>query len=346
MTMRMLRFDELAPRVSAFPWGLYQAEHLAPTRADRERDGFYVGMLKDDLQKQRYAYEVSLLPHGVEWSRASEVIFALLNDFNQTGYDRDPAALVFDFADSLLEESVAGEEMFLELHALPDENKRAKSSRRFRRMGDPDGPGEALPSLGLIPGWSTTRNRLDVSQVSTEAGRLAVVIPRSRIHRHGLRKTNKTKWKQTIRDLRQVDSVKVIGAGLDRLSWKGYAFSEVVATQNLAVAASTAPVGWDARGMFSEAVTSPYMAFRRLRFVRFWVEVVEDAVVFLNEFTSSNSLYGDDAFTFMLSGLPSPQELTEAMRAMRSGSLTVERAHSTYLFPKYAKRRSDSPGGE
>lgn len=344
--MRMLRFDELAPRVSAFPWGLYQAEHLAPTRADPERDGFYVGMLKDDLQKQRYAYEVSLLPHGVEWSRASEVIFALLNDFNHTGFDRDPAALVFDFADSLLEESVAGEEMLLELHALPDENNSAKSSRRFGRMGDPDGQGEALPSLGFIPGWSTTRNRLDVSQVSTEAGRLAVVIPRPRIHRHGLRKTNKTTWKQTIRDLRQVDSVKVVGAGLDRLSWKGYAFSEVVATQNLAVAASTAPVGWDARGTFSEAVTSPYMAFRRLRFVRFWVEVVEDAVAFLNEFTSSNSLYGDDAFTFMLSGLPSPQELTEAMRAMRSGSLTVEKAHSTYLFPKYAKRRSDSSGGE
>ena len=67
---------------------------------------------------------------------------------------------------------------------------------------------------------------------------------------------------------------------------------------------------------------------------------------FWKPFTSSNSLYGDDAFTFMLSGLPSPQELTEAMRAMRSGSLTVEKAHSTYLFPKYAKRRSDSPGGE
>ena len=338
--MRMLRFDELAPRLSALPWGLYQAEHLAPTRADLDHDGFYVGMLKDDLQKQRYAYEVTLVSEGVEWGRAREVVLALLNDFNQSSYGHDPAALIFDFADSLLEESVAGEEMLLELHSLPDEKESATSSHPRRRIGDNTGQGEALPSLGIIPGWSTTRNRLDVSQVAIEPGRPPVQIPRARIHRLGLRTTNRTRWKQTIRDLRQVDSVKVIGADLDRLSWEGYAFSEVVATQNLAVASSTAPVGWDARGTFSEVVTSPYMAFRRLRFVRFWVEVVEDAVAFLNEFTSSNSLYGEDALTFKLSGLPSPQELTQAMEAMRTGSLTVEKAHSTYLFPKYARRNS------
>jgi len=137
----------------------------------------------------------------------------------------------------------------------------------------------------------------------------------------------------------------VIGADLDRLSWPGYVFSEQVAIQNLAVAATTAPIGWDARGTFSESVTSPYLAFRRLRFVRFWVEAVEDSVAFLNQFTNSESLYGAGAFTFFLSGLPSPQDLTEAMGAIRSGSLTVEEAHSTFFFPKYAKRRSESPDG-
>src|SRR5690606_5681132 len=123
------------------------------------------------------------------------------------------------------------------------------------------------PSLGLVPRWSVTENRSDLSQVATEIGQPAVAISRSRIQRIGLRKENKSRWTQTIRELGQVDAVKVIGADLGRLSWPGYAFSEHVAIQNLAVAATTVPIGWDARGMFSESVTSPYLAFRRLRFV-------------------------------------------------------------------------------
>ena len=59
------------PRLSAHPWSLYQAEHLARRRSSFERGGFYTGMLKDDLRKQRYAYEISLVPLGAEWSRAS-----------------------------------------------------------------------------------------------------------------------------------------------------------------------------------------------------------------------------------------------------------------------------------
>ena len=41
------------PRLSAHPWSLYQAEHLARRRSSFERGGFYTGMLKDDLRKQR-----------------------------------------------------------------------------------------------------------------------------------------------------------------------------------------------------------------------------------------------------------------------------------------------------
>ena len=106
------------PRLSAHPWSLYQAEHLARRRSSFERGGFYTGMLKDDLRKQRYAYEISLVPLGAEWSRASEVMFALLNDFNHTGYDRDPAAILCDFVDGLLEESTGGKDLLLELHSL------------------------------------------------------------------------------------------------------------------------------------------------------------------------------------------------------------------------------------
>lgn len=335
--MRVPRFDELAPRLSASPWELYGAEHLAPMRTDLSHDGFYVGMLKDDLRKQRYAFKVILAAEGVESGRAREVVLALLNDFNQSTYGQDPAALVFDFADSLLEESVTGAEILLELHSLPDEEERSRSFHPHGPIGDDTGLSKALPSLGLIPGWSTARHRRGVAQVAIEPGRPPVQIPRSHVQRLGLRTTNRTRWKRTIRDLRQVDRAMPMGADLDRLSWVGYSFSEVIATRSLAVASTTAPVGWDARGTFSEMVTSPYMTFRRLRFVRFWVEVIEDALAFLNEFTGSESLYGKDAFTFTLSGLPSPQGLTLAMESMRTGSLTVDEAHSTYLFPKHAR---------
>lgn len=334
----MLSGESPEPRLSAHPWSLYQAEHLARRRSSVERGGFYTGMLKDDLRKQRYAYEISLVPVGAEWSRASEVIFALLNDFNHTGYDRDPAAILCDFVDGLLEESAGGEDLLLELHSLPHEVNRAKS-RRFGRPEPSEGQSESLPTLGLIPNWSVRQIRSSLSQVSPDAGQPPVIIPGSRVHRLRLRSPNLGHWTQAVGELRQVDATKVIGADVDRLSWEGYSFSKVVETQNLAVAATTAPIGWDGRGTFSELVTSPYLAFRRLRFVRFWAEAVQDSVAFLNQFTSNESLYSSDAFTFSLSGLPAPRDLTDAMRDIRSGSLTVEQAHNRYFFPKHATRR-------
>ena len=340
----MTSVDELSARVSALPWLLYQSEHLTETRADIERDGFYVGMLKDDVQKQRYAYEVSLVPQGTDWGGASEALFALLNDFNHLGYDRDPAALVCAFADALLVELVDANDVLLELYSLPDEYNRAKSSRRFGSPSVDERTLEGRPSLGLIPRWSALKSRSDVVQVATETDRPPTVIPRRCIQRAGVRVPNRSIWKKSIKELRQIDGVKMIGADMERLSWKGYAFAEQAATQQLAVATATAPLGWDARGTFNEAVTSPYLMYRRLRFVRFWVEVVGDAVAFLNTFTGNASLYGDRTFTFSLSGLPTPLDLTNAMHAVRNGSLTVEAAHSTYLFPKYAKRRSESEG--
>lgn len=333
------------PRLSAHPWSLYQAEHLARRQSSFERGGFYTGMLKDDLRKQRYAYEISLVPVGVEWSRASEVMFALLNDFNQKGYDRDPVAILCDFVDALLEESTGGKDLLLELHALPGQENRSKSGR-FGRPEPSEGQNESLPTLGFIPNWSVRQMRSGLSQVSPDAGQPAVIIPRSRVHRLRLRSPNLGHWARAVRELRQIDATKVIGSDFDRLSWEGYSFSKVVETQNLAVAVTTAPIGWDGRGTFSESVTSPYMAFRRLRFVRFWAEAVQDSVAFLNQFTSNESIYGSDTFTFSLSGVPTPQDLTVAMRDIRSGSLTVEQTHNTYLFPKYAKRRSASPDAD
>jgi|GEM_PF-2352027 len=338
----MLSSESPQPRLSAYPWDLYRAEHLARRRSDFERDGFYTRLLKEDLRTQRYAFEISLVPLGAELPRASKVLFDLLNDFSHGGYARDPAAVCCDFAGALLEESAGGADLILELHTLSDLENRTKS-RGFARPDAPEDEHGSLPTLGFIPNWSVRKMLSGLSQESPVAGQPAVIIPGSRIHRLHLRSPNRGHWAHAVRDLRRVDATNAFGADVDRLSWEGYSLPKVAETRNLAVAATTAPIGWDARGTFSELVTSPYMTFRRLRFVKFWVEAVQDSVAFLSQLTSNESLYGSDAFTFSLSGVPAPQDLAAAMHAIRSGSLTVEKAHNTYLFPKHSKRQSDPP---
>lgn len=327
------------PRLSSHPWSLYQAEHLSRLAARRTREGFYGHMLSDDLRKQRYAYEISFAPDGLDWSRASELMFALLNDFNHTGYDRDPASLVCDLVVGLLQESSGGKALLLELHSLPSDRNRAK--RRARRQAVTDEVGKSLPSLGLIPNWSVRETRAGFSQVSPIDGQRTITIPRARVHRLELRRHDRNSWARSVKGLRVVDATKLIDAGVDRLSWEGYSFSEVVAAQNLAVAASTAGIGWDGRGTFAEMVTSPYMTFRRLRFTKFWIEALQESIVFLNQFTASESLYGQDAFSFSLTGLPTAADLAQAMDNIRNGTLTVDEAHNSYLFPKYSKRKSN-----
>lgn len=335
--------EVLTQRVSAYPSTLYYSDRLSAKRAKLGRDGFYVGMLKEDIRNQRYAYEVSLEVQGADVEVASEALFALLNDFNDRGADRDPIDPLFSFVDLLLEESVDGKGILLELHLLPDEHNAAKQCRRpFQRAGVVgDQQGTSMPSLGYLPRWSVIRGlrggRGGILQVATSESAGPVAIPRACIHPARVRHANRSKWRKTIKELRQVDEVKVFG-GTDRLAWNGYTLSELVETQNLAVASTTAPIGWDARGTFDQSVTSPYLAFRRLRFASFWAEVVEDTISFLNQFTSDKSLYGESAFAFSLSGIPSPGDFVAAMQDLRDGSLTVEAAHHAYLSPKSSRR--------
>ena len=86
--------------------------------------------------------------------------------------------------------------------------------------------------------------------------------------------------------------------------------------------------------------TSPYMTFRRLRFTKFWVDALQESIIFLNRFTTSESLFGQEAFSFSLAGLPAAADLGRAMDNIRDGALTVDEAQSTYLFPKYSKPTS------
>lgn len=320
---------ELSERASASWRSLHRANHLSEIRAGLERDGFYVGMLVDDLQNQHYAHKVSLVPNGVSADIATDALLSLLDDFHP-GYGDDPVALVSSFANHLLRESTDGTGMLLELHGLSDKYVMTRSSRRRSRQGGHRSLDALIPSLGYIPSWTIVGSRTDLKQLAIERDMRRIVIPRTRVQKIKMRATNEANWQKTIKQLRKVDKVK----GADSLRkhwWRGYDFPEQVRTQSLAVAATTAPIGWDARGTFNESFTSPYSTYRQLRFVQFWVELLEDSVAFLNGFTGRESLYGEAAFTFTLEGLPSSLELTNAMEDIRSGSLSVDEARKTYL---------------
>lgn len=329
------------PRLSSNPWSLYQAEHLVGLASRGTSEGFYDRMLRDDLSNKRFAFEISFVPDRLEGARASELLFALLNDFNRSGYDRDPASIVCDLVVELLEESSDGKALLVELYSLPSEHNRVK--RRARRQETTDEGGESLPSLGLIPNWSAKKTRTGFIQVSPADEQQTITIPKSRVHSLQLPRQSRISWTRAVKGLQLVDTAKPLLSGVDRLSWDGFSFPDVVATQNLAVACSTAEIGWDGRGTFAESVTSPYMTFRRLRFTKFWIEALQEAVAFLNEFTTSESLYGENAFFFSLTGLPTAADLNLAMHNIRSGKLTIDEAHNSYLYPKLSTRKSPSP---
>jgi hypothetical protein len=263
-------------------------------------------------------------------------MLALLTEFDLSGYSRDPATLIFDLAGQLLQESSDGKPLLLEVHSIaPDQTHSGRIVRRQTPVLDAD---VKLPSLGLIPNWSVKKTRAGYSQVSPVDQHRTVLIPRARVLSLDLSKENRESWMRAVHGLRRVDATKVLGVGTERFSWKGYSFSEVVAAQNMAIATTTAGVGWDGRGTFADIATSPYMTFRRLRFTKFWVEVAQRSVDFLNQLTSSESIYGQYAFSFSLTGLPTAAELADAIVNIRNGTLTVDRAHDLFLFPKYSKR--------
>lgn len=322
------------PRLSSDPWRLYQAEHLSLGGQRGTREGFYGQMLVDDLGKLRYAYEISFVPSGLDPSRAPEQMYALLSDFDHTGYRSDPAALVCDFVNELLKETADGGALLLELYWLRNSENAGRRNMRRHKVEEPDGAPEFSPSLGLIPGWAVKDSRPGYSQVLS-LEQQTIRIPRKRVQRMELSRRNRSAWRQSLRRLRLVDANKLLDEGVERFSWEGYSFSEVVEAQNMAVAASTAAIGWDGRGVFADAVTSPYMTFRRLRFTKFWVSVLEEAVNFLNQFTTSEALYGQEAFSFSLGGLPTTAELAQAMDGVRNGTMTVDKARDSFLFPKY-----------
>lgn len=329
----------LAKRASAVPWLLHQAESLTEIRATVGPEGFYVGMLKDDLSKLRYAYELSLVPEGRDFSEADDTLSKLLIDFRNTGYGRDPVTRISDFTDVLLDQCTEGNELLLELYALSDDEVASVRSRKASQASDTG----SRASLGYIPRWSVLRSRSDVAQLATEADAPAIVIDSQRIRRVRLPDSVWRKWRQTVRDLRQVDRVwRAQGESLDRLYWRGYDFSENQRALERAVAAATAPIGWDARGLIADSFTSPYLTYRRLRFVQFWVEAMESAVAVLNEYTSSPAIQGDEAFTFSIAGLPSGQEIGTAMEDLRAGVLSVDEANDRFLFPRFAARRAQS----
>ncbi|GAC1532130.1 MAG: hypothetical protein NVS3B1_25630 [Marmoricola sp.] len=328
-------------RISAHPWSLYQADHLAELRAKSQRSGMFSWWLRDDLSNKRFGYDVNFVPTGASFDACATALFELLDDFNQHDYDRNPTDVIFALVDRVLDDSADAGELFFELfQRTAPQRRRARS----RRQAAPQGAVEEqlVPALGYIPPWSITSRRRGALQVAPVLGAANILIPSSRLRRLVLSSDNLSAWRHSTNALRKVDQRKVLGdrAGLERLGWEGYAFKEHAEAENLAVAHATARIGWDGRGTFSNNVTPHHLAYRQLVFTAFWISVVDEVVAFLNRITADPKIFGDEVFTFELSGLPSVDQLHEAMKAVRDGSGRLTDLSDVLLHPKFARRSS------
>lgn len=334
--MTSLGVASLSARACAFPFALYQAEQLAFSRRDASHIGFYEGMLREDLRSLHHGYRVSLVIEAKDVEDASRALAVLLTDFQHLGYRADPLGSVFAFVERLLEESSERNCMTLELFKADSEDVAAATHPGRLPSRRSDATLVDLPSLGYMPGWSISRRFRGVRQLSVVAGGSPSRIPSGRIVRHEMSRNAASMWRRTIRDLRAVDGNRLLARGIDHLSWLGYDSAAEIEAERLSAAAAAAPIGWNARELFREMISTPYSTYRRLRFNRFWIEVVRGAVDFLNGLTSSNELYGASSFTFRLDGLPEPEALQDAMQAIRAGSLSCGQARDDLLVPSYS----------
>lgn len=334
----MSEHDHDGARISAHPWALYQADHLGKLRAKDHTAGLFSWWLREDLSNKHFAYEVTFVPSGVSFDTGADVLFALLDDFNQHEYDRDPTDVVFSFLDRVLEDSAEVGEVLVELHQ-PSPGRERRPSRRNPELGVGV---RSLPALGYIPPWSLINRRRGALQFAPTEGAPAVFVPETQLRHLELSSSTLSAWQQATRALRQIDRRKVLGdgAGMRRLGWEGYVFKEHAEAENLAVAQATAGIGWDARGTFGSHVTPHHNAYRQLVFTAFWRAVIDDVVAFLNGFTTDVRLYGDRAFSFELVGLPSDGQLKDAMKSVRAGTMRLTDINNALLSPRFAGRRS------
>lgn len=309
----------LGPKRSHPLWKLAQSSY-PPRRAATNY------MLYQDLTKAQFAYRPQIVS---DHPSAEQALVEMLQDFsgigesNINGWRADRS--VMTVIDHVAHEHLAFGKCLIEVHTADTADEKDHSAA---------GSGQHGPvRLSALSGHHTRirfgriRQRVPDSLVSESLKDATLLRP--------------TLANGLARDLQTVSRLYAIAEksrpGARNLTAserpQEYDFALHTRRQHEALAIVTSSIGWDGRHLFLGRSTSSHQVWRELKFRRVWVEIATATIDALNEVTS-NPGYLYEPFIFNLSGVPTCDELTAGMDALRSGAESVDAVTRRLLLPR------------
>lgn len=324
-------------RVSTDPDVLYQADNLEAIHTRRPQHGFNARMLSDDLAHKHYAYETRIEFDGIGHSEGSQLLGELLNDVGHNDWWPDVGHYVWDLVQVVCDEMLQYGRCVFEVYLADKSIESTKRSRRHPQSSpEPKGRADRVGRLGWVPGWSIRDRPWGASQAQSVGEAVEWVrLPKDRLVTLKMPDHLNRRMRRTYRELRTVDRYHLTGIDLVAAEHRfGYDFSFHQRVSEETLARCTADIGWDGRGLFDQRATSAHLTYRRLRFLRTWLAIVNASIAMLNRVTVDPRFFADKGFTLELKGLPTVAAVNTAIDDLLSGRTTVDPVWQELLFPK------------
>lgn len=307
----------LTRRHSKPAWTLYQNPGLTE-RAQRFTERMNSRMLLEDLGNRHYAYNPTLQFESEDPAAAEEFLCHLLIENSHTGRDR--ADLLFwDFFEAveydLFHVGRCTAELFLE-HEGPDQDSETEH-----------------PRLAVLPQWTLKHRRRRVWQLDPTRGIRWRSLQGATLIEIKLGRPQTNDLQRTRRRLAALDQPPVDRTTLLTSGTRAYEFALHQRKLDEMSARATSAIGWDGRGLYMKRATDSLRVYRELRFTRTWLDMVAVALTALDgACRSSGSRYAPRAIK--LQGIPTADDLDDAMRAVTQGSESLDAIKSRLLYPR------------
>ncbi|MFD7846111.1 hypothetical protein ACFV4K_24600 [Nocardia sp. NPDC059764] len=262
-------------------------------------------MLLDDFDHQQYPFEIGLEFGEHDPDHGAAIVASLLDELGF--HSEDPARL------------------FAQLVATVGHDHLMYGRSIFELYIDDQDP---MPGarLGVLPGWSLQRRAWGTFQNAPTAGKqvrrkipadvlVAFELPvplRRDLHRT---------WQQLIALRPSHATLTPVAANFARGSYDLAAHQRSL---NVMAARATRSIGWDGRDLFLPQATSSYRVYRRLRFLRTWLAVVDSVLATLNQVCAHSDVCADAPLTIRASGLPAIEDIDRYMAAVIDGSQSLD----------------------
>lgn len=329
--------DDGLSRVSTDPDALHRTDSLKAIRGRSPQHGFNARMLSDDLAHKHYAYETRIELESIDHREGSQLLGELLNDVGHNDWWPDVDHYVWDLVQVVCDEMLRYGRCVFEVYLA---DRSVESTRRSRHhpasAPGPEERADQVGRLGWVPGWSIRDRPWGVSQAQPVGEAFEWVrLPKDRLIALTMPDHLNRRMRRTYRELRTVDRYHLTGIDLVAAGGRfGYDFSSHQRASEETLARCTADIGWDGRGLFDQRATSAHLTYRRLRFLRTWLTIVNASIAMLNRVTLDPRFFPDKGFTVELKGLPTVAAVNTAIDDLLAGRTTVDPVWHELLFPR------------